>query len=113
MVSGGSLKKASVGQDQYSRPAINFAFNGEGAQKFGKATTDGVGHRFAIILDGKVVSAPVINTPITGGTGIIEGHFTAQSASELVNVLNGGALPAPLKFVEQRTVTASLAPTRS
>ncbi len=108
MVSGASLQKAAMDHDQYNRPAIHFQFNGEGAQKFGKATTENVGHKFAIILDGTVISAPVINTPITGGQGIIEGSFSAQDASDLINMLNGGALPAPLKFVEQRTVTASL-----
>ena len=108
LVSGADLKHASVGQDQNQRTAIDFSFNGSGAQKFGKATSENVGHRFAIILDGTVISAPVINSPITGGSGIIQGNFTVQSASDLVNMLNGGALPAPLKFVEQRTVTASL-----
>ncbi|MGZ6042594.1 MAG: protein translocase subunit SecD, partial [Asticcacaulis sp.] len=108
MVSGTDLTKASVGQDQNGRPAIDFRFNGHGTTLFGDATTRGVGHRFAIILDNRVVSAPVINVPIVTGSGIIEGNFTVQSASELVNVLNGGALPAPLKFEQQRTVTAEL-----
>ena len=108
IVSGASLTKADVETDQYQRPAIGFTFDGAGAQKFGQATAENIGHRFAIILDGRVVSAPNIIGAITGGRGQITGNFTAQSASELVNVLNGGALPAPLKFIEQRTVTASL-----
>ena len=108
LVSGTNLTKASVGVDQYQRPAIDFTFDGAGAQKFGSVTAENIGKRFAIILDGHVVSAPRIDGAITGGHGQIMGNFTAQSASELVNVLNGGALPAPLKFQEQRTVTASL-----
>jgi len=108
LVSGANLTKAQVGSDQNQRPAIDFHFDGEGAKKFGKATSENVGHRFAIILDGRVVSAPNIISPITAGTGQITGNFTTQEASELVNVLNAGALPANLKFEQQRTVTAEL-----
>lgn len=108
LVSGNNLKKTNVGADQYQRPAIEFSFDGDGARKFGEATAQNVGKQFAIILDGKVVSAPRINSPITGGSGIIEGNFTVQSASELVNILKGGALPAPLKIEQQRTVSAEL-----
>ncbi|MGA9657614.1 MAG: protein translocase subunit SecD [Asticcacaulis sp.] len=108
LVSGNSLTRANVGVDQNQRPAIDFAFNGEGARKFGDVTARNIGHRFAIILDGKIVSAPVIQGAITGGSGQITGNFTAQEASELVNVLKGGALPAPLKFESQRTVGAEL-----
>ncbi|ESQ76375.1 protein translocase subunit SecD [Asticcacaulis sp. AC402] len=109
LVSGNNLTKASVGSEQNTaRPAIDFSFDGEGSRKFGEATRLNVGRRFAIILDGKIVSAPNIISPITGGSGQITGSFTPQEASELVNVLNGGALPAPLKFEQQRTVTAEL-----
>ncbi len=108
LVSGGELTSANVGTDQSQRPAIDFRFNGSGTQKFAEATSQNVGHRFAIILDGRVVSAPNIINPITGGSGQITGNFTIQSASELVNVLKGGALPAPLKIEEQRSVTAEL-----
>ena len=108
LVSGNNLTKANVGVDQNQRPAIDFSFDGEGSKKFGKATSDNIGKQFAIILDGQVVSAPRIDGPITGGHGQITGSFTPQAASELVNVLNGGALPAKLKFEQQRTVTAEL-----
>ena len=108
LVDGKDLKKASPSQDQNGRPAIGFAFDGIGAQAFAEATAKNVGKRFAIILDGHVISAPVINGAIPGGTGIIEGNFTFESMSELVNELNGGALPAPLKFEEQRSVGPEL-----
>lgn len=108
IVSGTELTKANVGQDQNARPAIDFRFNGSGAQKFGEATTQNIGRRFAIILDGKVVSAPNIISPIINGSGQITGSFSAQEAAELVNILNGGALPAPLKIIQQRTVGAEL-----
>ncbi|HVZ29691.1 MAG TPA: protein translocase subunit SecD [Asticcacaulis sp.] len=108
LVSGTNLTKANVGSDQYQRPAIDFRFDGSGSQKFGQATAANVGQRFAIILDGKVVSAPRIQNPIINGSGQITGSFTPTEAAELVNVLNGGALPAPLKIVQQRTVGAEL-----
>ncbi len=108
LVSGNNLVKTNVGVDQNQRPAIDFTFDGKGAQSFGKATSQNVGKRFAIILDGKVVSAPNIISPITGGSGQIMGNFTVQSASELVNILKGGSLPAPLKVAQQRSVGAEL-----
>ena len=94
--------------DQSGRPAIDFRFDGQGARRFGEATAANIGKPFAIILDGKVISAPTIISPITGGTGQITGSFSIQEASELVNLLNGGALPAPLTVEERRTVTAEL-----
>ncbi len=109
IVSGTNLTKANVGTDQVQRPAIDFRFDGSGAQKFAEATgPQNVGKRFAIVLDGKIVSAPAIHTPILNGSGQITGNFSPQEASELVNILNGGALPAPLKIVQQRTVGAEL-----
>lgn len=108
VVSGMNLQKATVGTDSYNRPAIDFTFNNEGAQKFGKATRENIGKRFAIILDGRIVSAPTIQGAITGGHGQITGSFTPQEASELVSILNGGALPAKLNFESQRTVGAEL-----
>ncbi|WAC49071.1 protein translocase subunit SecD [Asticcacaulis sp. SL142] len=108
LVSGDNLTSASVGTDQYNRPAIDFRFDGQGARKFGDATAQNIGKRFAIILDGKIVSAPTIQSAITGGSGQITGTFSTQEASELVNVLKGGALPAPLKVEEQKTVGAEL-----
>ena len=108
IVSGENLVSASVTTDQSNRPAIGFRFDGQGARRFGETTANNIGRPFAIVLDGKVISAPRINSAITGGSGIIEGSFTIASASELVNLLNGGALPAPLTVEERRSVTASL-----
>lgn len=108
LVSGENLTRASVGNDQSGRPAIDFRFDGQGARRFGEATAQNIGRPFAIILDGKVISAPTIQSAITGGTGQITGSFTIATASELVNLLNGGALPAPLNVEERRVVTAEL-----
>ena len=108
IVSGENLVSASVTTDQSNQPAIGFRFDGQGARRFGETTANNIGRPFAIILDGKVISAPRINSAITGGNGIIEGSFTIASASELVNLLNGGSLPAPLTVEERRSVTASL-----
>ena len=108
IVSGENLVSASVTTDQSNQPAIGFRFDGQGARRFGETTANNIGRPFAIILDGKVISAPRINSAITGGNGIIEGSFTIASASELVNLLNGGSLPAPLTVEDRRSVTASL-----
>ncbi|NEX95056.1 protein translocase subunit SecD [Caulobacter sp. 17J65-9] len=108
LVSGENLTQANVGQDQSHRPSIDFRFDGLGGKKFGQVTADNIGRRFAIVLDGKVISAPTIQSAITGGSGQITGNFTIQEASELVNLLRGGALPAPLKVEEQRTIGAEL-----
>lgn len=108
LVSGENLTRAAVGSDESGRPAIDFRFDGQGARRFGEATAQNIGRPFAIILDGRVISAPTIQSAITGGTGQITGTFSIQEASELVNLLNGGALPAPLNVEERRTVTAEL-----
>jgi len=108
LVSGENLTRAGVGADQNGRPAIDFRFDGQGARRFGDTTASNIGKPFAIILDGKVISAPTIQGAITGGTGQITGNFSIAEASELVNLLNGGALPAPLTVEERRTVTAEL-----
>jgi preprotein translocase subunit SecD/SecD/SecF fusion protein len=108
LVSGENLTRASVGADESGRPAIDFRFDGQGARRFGEATAQNIGLPFAIILDGRVISAPTIQGAITGGTGQITGSFSIESAAELVNLLNGGALPAPLTVEERRVVTAEL-----
>jgi preprotein translocase subunit SecD len=109
VVDGNMLTDASQGFSQQSgQPVVDFRFNGVGTQKFGRATGDNVGKRFAIVLDGKIISAPSINTPITGGSGFIEGSFTAESANELALLLRSGALPAKLNTVQQTTVGAEL-----
>ena len=108
LVAGENLTRASVGADQSGRPAIDFRFDGTGARRFGEATAANLGKPFAIILDGKVISAPTIQSAITSGSGQITGQFTIEEASTLVNLLNGGALPAPLNVEERRVVTAEL-----
>jgi SecD/SecF fusion protein len=108
VVSGNNLVSAKYGTDERGQPEINFAFDSEGSRKFGDITRSNIGRRFAIVLDGEIISAPQIQGAITGGSGRITGNFTPQQASELVSMLNGGALPAPLKFEQQRTVTAEL-----
>ena len=108
-VSGEMLVDARQETDpQTGQVVVSFRFNGEGARRFGTVTSRNVGKPFAIVLDGKVISAPNIINPITGGSGQITGNFTIQSANELAILLRAGALPAPLKVEEQRTVSAGL-----
>ena len=87
---------------------VEFQFNTLGAQKFGDITRENIGKRFAVVLDNKVITAPVIRSAILGGRGIIEGNFTVESANELAVLLRAGALPAPLSIIEERTVGPSL-----
>lgn len=108
LVSGENLTRAFVTQDQNGQTAIGFNFDMQGARRFGEVTAANIGRPFAIILDGRVISAPVIRSAILGGSGVIEGNFSIASASEMVSLLNGGALPAPLVVEERRTVTAEL-----
>ncbi|MGJ4888730.1 protein translocase subunit SecD [Bradyrhizobium sp. HKCCYLR20261] len=109
LVSGGDLSDAQTGFDQRTNePIVSFRFNSSGSRKFAQATTENVGQPFAIILDNKVISAPVIREPITGGSGQISGNFTVQSANELAILLRAGALPAPLTVIEERTVGPGL-----
>lgn len=89
-------------------PVVDFQFNTLGAQKFADITGNNVNKRFAVVLDHKVITAPVIRTAIIGGRGIIEGNFTVESANELAMLLRAGALPAPLSIIEERTVGPSL-----
>ena len=107
MVSGESLVDAQPSFDQ-GRPVVSFRFDSVGAKKFGNATAKNVGRLFAIVLDGKVISAPEIQSPILGGSGIITGGFSVQTASDLSVLLRAGALPAPLKILEERTVGPDL-----
>jgi preprotein translocase subunit SecD len=109
LVSGGDLVDAQPGFDQRSsEPIVSFRFNSSGARKFAEATQQNVGKPFAIVLDNKVISAPVIREPIIGGSGQISGNFTVQSANDLSILLRAGALPAPLTIVEERTVGPGL-----
>jgi preprotein translocase subunit SecD len=91
-----------------NEPIVNFKFNIRGAQKFGQATSESVGRSLAIVLDNKVISAPRIQSPITGGQGQISGNFSVESANNLSILLRAGALPAPLTIVEERTVGPGL-----
>lgn len=108
LVAGEQLVDARPAFGQSGESVVSFRFNAQGGRRFGEATTQNIGKRFAIILDNKVISAPVIQGAITGGSGQITGNFTAESANELSVLLRAGALPAPLKVEEQRTVTAEL-----
>ena len=94
--------------NQSNEPTVAFSLDRLGAQKFGRTTTDNVGKRLAIVLDGKIISAPKINEPITGGSGIISGNFSFQDATDLSLLLRSGALPTPLNIVEERTVGPDL-----
>jgi len=91
-----------------SQPAVSFRFNEAGTKKFAKLTAENIGKIFAIVLDGKVITAPRINGAINQGSGVISGSFTTQEANELALLLRAGALPAPLKIVEERSVGPSL-----
>ncbi len=95
-------------QNQNNEPTVSFTLDRLGAQKFGRTTTDNVGKRLAIVLDGEIVSAPNINEPITSGNGVISGNFTFQDATDLALLLRSGALPTPLLVVEERTVGPDL-----
>ncbi|HJL58050.1 MAG: protein translocase subunit SecD [Pelagibacteraceae bacterium] len=107
-VGGENLVDANASFDSNEGHAVSFRFDTTGAQKFGKATSDNVGKRFAVILDGAVITAPVIRSAITGGSGIISGNFTSQEAADLAVLLRAGALPAPLNIVEERSVGPGL-----
>ena len=109
VVSGEDLVDANQAfDDRDGQPVISFRFNLSGARKFGKFTTENIGAPFAILLDSKVLSAPVIQTAIPSGTGQISGNFTVESANNLAIQLRSGSLPAKLTIVEERTVGPSL-----
>ena len=107
MVSGELLESAQASFDQNNRPAVTFALNAEGAKKFGRVTGANIGRPFAIILDGKVVSAPTIQSQIFGN-GQITGNFTVAETNELALILRAGALPAPLIVMEERSIGPGL-----
>src|SRR5204863_8927483 len=109
MVSGEDLTDAQAAFDQQTgEPIVTFRFNSNGARRFGQVTQENVGRPFAIVLDNEVISAPVIRTPILGGSGQISGSFTVEAANDLAILLRAGALPAPLQVIEQRVVGAGL-----
>jgi preprotein translocase subunit SecD len=108
MVSGDTLVDAQSTFDQNGAPVVAFTFDSTGTRRFAEATRANVGKLFAIVLDNKVISAPVIREPITQGHGQISGNFTSQSAQDLALLLRAGALPAPLTILEERTVGPGL-----
>ena len=94
--------------NQTNETVVSFTLDRVGAKRFGKATSNGIGKQLAIVLDGKIVSAPVIRDAIVSGSGQISGNFTFQSATDLALLLRSGALPAPLNIIEERTVGPDL-----
>jgi preprotein translocase subunit SecD len=108
LVDGKDLVSAGAAFDQNGRPDISFRFDGQGTRRFAEASSQNVGKRFAIVLDNRVISAPTIEEPITTGSGQITGNFTNDSAAQLALLLRSGALPAPMRVVEQNTVGAEL-----
>lgn len=111
-LSGKQLTKASVdfqqGQSLSNQVVVRLEFNGEGKDLFSKITTENVGKRLAIFLDGQIISAPTIQTAITDGSAIITGNFTTQEAKDLATRFNSGALPVPIKLISQQNVGATL-----
>lgn len=108
MLTGQNLKSAKVTFDQNNKTVVGFNFDHAGGKKFGDITIKYTGKRFAIKLDDRVISSPRINEPILGGSGIIKGNYTVESAQEIVTLMNAGALPADLAILEQSTVGPDL-----
>lgn len=108
ILTGESVADAAVSYDQYNKPYVTMNFNPAGARAFERITAENVKKRLAIILDGKVYSAPVIQEKIGGGRASITGQFSTEEARDLAVVLRAGALPAPVNVLEQRTVGPSL-----
>jgi len=108
ILDGSMLTNANVGFDRNNRPLITFTLNAEGADIFGDFTGRNVGKRLAIVLDGKVYSAPNINERIGGGSGQISGNYTVLEAKDLAIALRSGALLAPIYLMEKRSVGPSL-----
>ncbi|WP_017669111.1 protein translocase subunit SecD [Sandarakinorhabdus sp. AAP62] len=108
IITGDQLVDSQVTTDQNGAPAVSFRFDSTGGRRFAQATTENVGKPFAILLDGMVISAPNINEPILGGSGIIQGNYTVQTANDLAILLRSGKLPVELKVVEERTVGPDL-----
>ena len=108
VVTGEQLVDAQPSFDQNGRPAVSFRFDTTGARKFGTYTAENIGAPFAIVLDDEVISAPTIQSAIPGGSGIITGNFTVEESTNLAVLLQAGALPAGLTFVEERTIGPEL-----
>ncbi|MCF6317452.1 MAG: protein translocase subunit SecD [Marinosulfonomonas sp.] len=108
VVTGEELVDAQPTFDQNGRPAVNFRFNPAGGRKFGNYTAENIGSPFAIVLDDEVISAPTIQSHISGGSGIITGNFTVEESTKLAILLRAGALPAKMEFLEERTIGPEL-----
>ena len=108
VVGGDELTDAQPSFDQNGRPAVSFRFNPSGARAFGDYTAAHIGEPFAIVLDDEVISAPVIQSHIAGGSGIITGNFTVEESTNLAVLLRAGALPAKMVFLEERTIGPEL-----
>ncbi len=108
VVTGEELTDAQPAFDQNNRPAVNFRFDPTGARAFGHYTANNIGQPFAIVLDNEVISAPVIQSHIPGGSGIITGSFTVEESTQLAVLLRAGALPAEMTFLEERTIGPEL-----
>ena len=109
ILSGDNLLDAQPRMNsETNETVVNFSLDRVGAKRFGKATSTGIGKQLAIVLDGKIISAPVIRDTIASGSGQISGGFTFQSATDLALLLRSGALPAPLNIIEERTVGPDL-----
>ncbi|WP_435087132.1 protein translocase subunit SecD [Candidatus Pelagibacter bacterium nBUS_33] len=109
IISGDNLLDAQPQMDtQNNQTIVSFSLDRVGAKRFGKATSTGIGKQLAIVLDGKIISAPVVRDTIASGSGQISGGFTFQSATDLALLLRSGALPAPLNIIEERTVGPDL-----
>ncbi|RZI47413.1 protein translocase subunit SecD [Rickettsiales endosymbiont of Peranema trichophorum] len=108
VITGDMLLEARSTINEYHAPVVQFRLNNVGTKLFAEATSNNRGKLLAIVLDARIISAPVINEPITAGSGVISGNFSIQSANELALLLRAGALPAPINIVEERTVGPSL-----
>ena len=109
VLSGDNLLDAQPRMNsETNETVVSFTLDRVGAKRFGKATSTGIGKQLAIVLDGKIISAPVIRDTIASGSGQISGGFTFQSATDLALLLRSGALPAPLNIIEERTVGPDL-----
>lgn len=108
VVTGEDLTDAQPAFDQNNRPAVSFRFNPAGGRLFGDYTANNIGSPFAIVLDNEVISAPVIQSHIAGGSGIITGSFSVEESTNLAVLLRAGALPAEMTFLEERTVGPEL-----